>query len=107
MFVNDTTDAVYPPEVYDPEAIMDRLSEILSENVDTAHSPMSLGAEWTGSPTGLRRPHLTGIKSLTSLHQLQPFFSRASIDTYEGVYGDVGVDWDAVEEGLEEEIFTT
>jgi hypothetical protein len=32
MFVTDTTDAVYPPEDYNPEAIMDRLSEILSEH---------------------------------------------------------------------------
>jgi hypothetical protein len=32
MFVTDTTDAVYPPEDYNPEAIMDRLNEIISEH---------------------------------------------------------------------------
>jgi hypothetical protein len=52
-----------------------------------------------------RRPHLAGVRALTSLHQLQPFFSRASIDTFEGVYNDAGVDWDAIEEGLNAEIF--
>jgi hypothetical protein len=45
------------------------------------------------------------VRALTSLHQLQPFFSRASIDTFEGVYNDAGVDWDAIEEGLNAEIF--
>ena len=32
MFVTDTMDAAYPPEEYDPEAIMDRLAEIMSEH---------------------------------------------------------------------------
>lgn len=32
MFVTDTTDAVYPPEDFSPEAIMDRLNEIISEH---------------------------------------------------------------------------
>jgi hypothetical protein len=54
---------------------------------------------------GFRRPRLSGFKTLTSLHQLQPFLSRASIDTYEGVYSRAGVDWESVEEGLNGEIF--
>ena len=35
MFVTDTTDAAFPPEDYTPEAIMDRLSDILSEHDHT------------------------------------------------------------------------
>lgn len=42
---------------------------------------------------------------MSSLKQLQPFFSRASIETFEGVYADTGVDWDAIEDGLVNEIF--
>ena len=38
MFVTDTTDAVYPPSDYTPEAIMDRLAEIVSEE---SHSQVS------------------------------------------------------------------
>ena len=38
MFVTDTTDAAYPPEDFLPEAIMDRLSEILSEHRHTTVS---------------------------------------------------------------------
>lgn len=39
MFVTDTTDAAYPPEDYSAEAIMDIISEILSEQVDSKVSP--------------------------------------------------------------------
>jgi len=53
----------------------------------------------------LRRPQLTSVNALLSLYQLQPFFAGASIETYEGVYGNRGVDWEAVEEGLYREIF--
>lgn len=59
----------------------------------------------TGTGTTLRRPHLTSVHTLSSLYQLQPFFARASIDTYEGVYGSRGVDWETVEDGLNAEIF--
>lgn len=31
MFVTDTTDAAYPPEEYTPDAMMDRLAELLTE----------------------------------------------------------------------------
>jgi hypothetical protein len=48
---------------------------------------------------------LTEVDHLTSLYQLQPFCARASIDTFEGVYGNQGVDWDAVEAGLDGEVF--
>ena len=42
MFVTDTTDAVYPPEDYTPEAIMDRLAEIMLEHSHLAVSfPMT------------------------------------------------------------------
>ena len=51
------------------------------------------------------KPRLRSIKSLTSIYQLQPFFSRASIDTFEGVYSSASVDWDAVEDSLLDEIF--
>ena len=120
MFVTDTTDAAYPPEDFLPEAIMDRLSEILSEHrhstvswsasiisttADTrqgSHAPIELA---TNDDKSLRKPRLSAIHHLSSLYQLQPFFARASIDTFEGVYGDNGVDWDDVEVGLDREMF--
>jgi hypothetical protein len=121
MFVTDTTDAAYPPEDFLPESIMDRLSEILSEHKHTRVScPGTI--KWTeadvqanhdttpldvydNDTTALRRPRLTEVHHLTSLYQLQPFCARASIDTFEGVYGNQGVDWDNVESGLDREVF--
>ncbi|KAK4687443.1 hypothetical protein P7C73_g2673, partial [Tremellales sp. Uapishka_1] len=103
MFVTDTTDAIYPSEPHTPEAIMDRLSEILSEQSHTHAEPDT--EILIPSRDTLRCPRLSSIKQVSSLYQLQPFFSRASIDTFEGLYHDVGVDWDAVEDGLNREIF--
>ncbi|WWD16667.1 hypothetical protein CI109_101097 [Kwoniella shandongensis] len=115
MFVTDTTDAAYPPEEHTPEAIMDRLSDILSEGVfhgappvsekDGDASSIALPNTTDRGENGLRRPRLSSVRSLTSLYQLQSFFSRASMDTFEGVYENVGVDWDVVEDDLNAEIF--
>ncbi|WVQ73679.1 hypothetical protein IAR50_003259 [Cryptococcus sp. DSM 104548] len=111
MFVTDTIDAAYPPEEFIPESIMDRLADVLSE---LGPSPILSQEEQTvplaspttpGSAAPLRRPRLSGVKALTSLRQLQPFLARASMDTFESVYGDLGVDWDGIEEGLTGEIF--
>jgi hypothetical protein len=121
MFVTDTTDAAYPPEDFLPESIMDRLSEILSEHkhtrvswpsaitrieadVQTNHETVPLDV-YDNDTTALRRPRLTEVHHLTNLYQLQPFCARASIDTFEGVYGNQGVDWDNVESGLDREVF--
>ncbi|WVF67091.1 hypothetical protein IAT40_001836 [Kwoniella sp. CBS 6097] len=119
MFVTDTTDAVYPPEEYTPEAIMDCLSTILSDGAafatgsDAGEKAIAVSEELKNShdkatgDTSPRRPRLTNVKTLSSIHQLQPFLSRASIDTFESVYSSlgVGVDWDFVEDGLCREVF--
>ncbi|KAK1927398.1 Dopey, N-terminal-domain-containing protein [Papiliotrema laurentii] len=103
MFVTDTTDAVYPPEGFSAEAIMDTMAEILREHSHGSKGDMEqLQLE---ESTKLRRPRLSSVKAISSIHQLESFFSRASIDTFEGVYRDAGVDWAAVEEGLNGEIF--
>ncbi|KAL1409508.1 hypothetical protein Q8F55_003491 [Vanrija albida] len=105
IFVTDTTDAAYPPEDYSPEALMDRLADVLAD-LGPVMSPTTPTIPCDQNHlTGLRRPHLKGLKTLTSLQQLSTFFSRASIDTFEGVYADTGVDWEAVEDGLNGEIF--
>jgi hypothetical protein len=70
----------------------------------TIHDPIPLDV-YDNDTTALRRPRLTEVHHLASLHQLQPFCARASIDTFEGVYGNQGVDWDNVETGLDKEVF--
>ncbi|WWC87738.1 uncharacterized protein L201_002630 [Kwoniella dendrophila CBS 6074] len=111
MFVTDTTDAVYPVENYSPEAIMDCLANILADD----QRGRNMGAGQSGNDQSLnlseqtedqpRKPRLSSFKKIHSIYQLQTFFSRASIDTFEGVFGGMGVDWEAVEEGLNKEIF--
>lgn len=102
IFVTDTTDAEYPPEDFSPEALVDRLGEILAEHAGAKEDDAVLPVE---SVSGLRRPQLSNLRSITSIYQLQPFFSRASMDTFEGVYNNAGIDWDAIEDGLTNEIF--
>lgn len=111
MFITDTTDAAYPPESHEAESIMDRLTEIMADYAtpnlrSTPRLGMddSLHLEEARSLTGQRRPRLGQVQKLHTLYQLQPFFSRASIETFEGVYEDAGVDWEAVEDGLWHEI---
>jgi hypothetical protein len=57
MFVTDTTDAAYPPEEYSPEALMDRLAEILIANAGGAPVSLSGSVTLSGScPTNSLSP---------------------------------------------------
>ena len=57
----------------------------------------------TGS---MRRPLLQTLHSIDSIRDLIPFFSQASITSYESVYNSGGnVDWAAVEEGMFQDMF--
>ena len=100
---------------------MDRLAEILAQH-DHSHvsdngrchsaltnTQMSASREFTisvdGVESSLRRPHLAGLHSISSIGELQAFFSHASLFAFEGVYAGAGVDWDAVETGLAKDMF--
>ena len=51
--------------------------------------------------TPMRRPLLQSLRQIDSVRDLVPFFSQASISSYESVYTSGGnVDWDCVEDGL-------
>lgn len=53
----------------------------------------------------LRRPFLSSLRHITSISELAPFFSQASLTSYESLYSSASVDWDAVDAGLEAEMF--
>lgn len=54
----------------------------------------------------MRRPLLSQVRHIGSIHDLVPFFSHVSIASYEGVYHCAGnIDWVGVEEGLLAEMF--
>ena len=132
IFITDTVDAVYRPEEWFPEALLDRLAEVVGAlpvsevsiispcNPSTSPytyirlSPTQSGALPSASqlatPAGpdmrMRRPLLQALRQIDSVRDLVPFFSTASISSYEAVYHSAGVvDWPAVEHGLLEDLF--
>lgn len=111
MFVTDTVDAIYPPNTWSPQAIMDRLGEILSE----PHVTPLLASAQVLTPPALPLPNgkrfLRGPKLIArrvdKITDLQVFFSGISLSSFESVYdsGSGKIDWEAVEKVLVEEIF--
>ena len=54
----------------------------------------------------MRKPLLQALRQIDSVRDLVPFFSTASISSYEAVYHSAGVvDWPAVARGLLEDLF--
>lgn len=55
----------------------------------------------------LIKPLLSSLRQskITSIIALEPFFSRASLANYEAVYSLGAIDWNAVEKGLEADLF--
>ncbi|GAA5884793.1 hypothetical protein JCM16303_007269 [Sporobolomyces ruberrimus] len=118
MFVTDTVDAIYPPDAWLPQAIMDRLGEILSDPHHASTAP-TLPANFTsadpsqGDPVAMggshpptaRRP-LLSARRLATIIDLEPFFATVSLAAYESVYNSGNrIDWTAVESLLERDIF--
>lgn len=121
MFVTDTVDAIYPPDSWFPQAIMDRLGDILSDPQAPApvSSSISTTPILTASPTPdlftpppasngpaeARRP-LLAARRINSITELEPFFTTISLSAYESVYrAGARVDWEAVERTLERSLF--
>ncbi|KAJ3739812.1 Dopey, N-terminal-domain-containing protein [Lentinula detonsa] len=111
MFVTDTVDAIYRPNDWSPEAMMDQLAEIAaslprtstSANGGSSPAPNALTF---ASQRPMRRPMLTSIRQIDSIRDLVPFFSSVSITTYESVYASNGsIDWDAIEKGIMDDMF--
>lgn len=110
---------MYPPEDFSPDAIMDTIAEILRDHRHSEKVRHWMSAEIQTGADGqdtvaalpleesgkLRRPRLLRAKKISSIRELEPFFSRASIENFECLYTASSVDWAAVEEGLQSEIF--
>ncbi|GAA6052531.1 hypothetical protein JCM3770_003812, partial [Rhodotorula araucariae] len=121
MFVTDTVDAMYPPENWLPQAIMDRLGEILSGPrppgitsmapvgdtttlIDLEASTVSNEGDAVAGPSA-RRP-LLPARRIRSIRELEPFFATVSLAAYESIYkSGCRIDWDAVERSLERDVF--
>lgn len=129
--MTDTIDAVYRPEDWTPESLLDQLAEMVTDLPEVKVSPkphgysselmtlsqpgdvkvketrvISYAGEGDLPPgTNLRRPMLGYVKQIGSIRDLLPFFSQVSMSSYESVYGMGTVDWDIVEKGLMAEMF--
>ncbi|GLB43530.1 putative dopey, N-terminal [Lyophyllum shimeji] len=109
IYVTDTVDAIYRPDNWFPEAMMDQLAEIAGA------LPVADGANGIATPNllptfsdqpPLRRPMLNSLRQIESIRDLVPFFSNVSITSYESVYASGGnVDWEAVESGIMDDLF--
>lgn len=124
MFVTDTVDAIYPPDSWFPQAIMDRLGDILgdpqapvpvSNSTSTSTAMPIFAASPTpdlfapppasNGPAEARRP-LLAARRINSITELEPFFTTISLSAYESVYrAGARVDWEAVERTLERSLF--
>jgi len=123
MFVTDTVDAMYPPDPWLPQAIMDRLGDMLSKDSAPASTTGSGfdkadAARLTGSAVVVggrvdsppaappaRRP-LLAERRIRSMRELEPFFATVSVAAYESIYrAGTRVDWAAVERSLERDVF--
>ncbi|KAL0951843.1 hypothetical protein HGRIS_008504 [Hohenbuehelia grisea] len=116
IFITDTVDAIYRPDEYFPEAMMDQLADLAgSLPLSNSHESYTqrngvLDAEVPASATAeqrpIRRPLLGGIRQIDSIRDLVPFFSSVSITSFENVYHSSGmVDWIAVERSLIDDMF--
>ncbi|KAG5340493.1 hypothetical protein C0989_001400 [Termitomyces sp. Mn162] len=109
IFVTDTVDAIYRPDNWFPEAMMDQLAEVagalpVGDGANGATTPNLLTT--FGDQRPLRRPMLTSLRQIESIRDLIPFFSNVSITSYESVYASGGnVDWEAVEQGILSDMF--
>ena len=118
MFLTDTMDAIYPPDPWQPQAVADRISDILQASKrgtamrrrDSTRAPLgSPRIEATDmDPTTKRKPllhHLRQGHRIKSIDALEPFFSRISLANYESVYAGRPVDHDLILASIEGDIF--
>lgn len=88
--------------------MLDRLAEVtgdLPSGENGAHDP-HVQTTPSVETKPMRRPLLRPLRQIDSIRDLISFFSQASIASYESVYKSGGIiDWEAIEEGLLEDMF--
>ncbi|KAF9524082.1 Dopey, N-terminal-domain-containing protein [Crepidotus variabilis] len=107
IFITDTVDAIYRPDGWHPEAILDQLGEVVpvGDNPTEQANANHVDALHVNSRV-LRKPLLASLRKVESMRELAPFLSSVSISTYESVYASGGnVDWEAVERSIVDDMF--
>ncbi|KAH1327822.1 Endosome to Golgi transport protein [Aspergillus fumigatus] len=108
LYVNDTIDAVYPPEHLESMALADEISQTLGVRGSAPpHSP----CEATESGDGMKRPQLTldwireTAKDELIDQVLRPFLDRLSINAFESTYGMGSPDLKSCQDDLLADLF--
>jgi len=106
VFITDTVDAVYRPNDWLPEAMLDQLSEIARNLPLTASETLITENSVLQPDRAMRRPLLASLRQIERMRDLVSFFSNISISTYESVYASAGnIDWEAVEKSILDDMF--
>jgi len=114
IFITDTVDAIYRPEHWFPDAMMDRLAEVANDPQSSQNNTVDRVSQgdtptistFVDNAHPMRKPMLNSIRQIESVRELAPFFSSVSITSYESVYASSGnVDWEAIETGLMDDMF--
>lgn len=109
LFVTDTIDAVYPPNRWEPTAIVDEVSQSLGQQ--SATSATSPDIENTEANSGTKQPWLTSdwiretAKDEIVERVLRPFFDRLSIYAFESTYTMGSPDLDVCRDDLLADLF--
>lgn len=103
-------DATLPPENWKPSAILDRLAEIFNRSktaYDVERKAKAKDFEMSESRTLSRKPLLGNLRLgyVESIGELETFFSRVSLATYEALYTGTHVNWDQIEVDLKVDLF--
>ncbi|WFC94119.1 hypothetical protein MBRA1_000751 [Malassezia brasiliensis] len=99
LLITDTPDAVDPPTEWIPESLLDCIGRVAMEHLDrTPPDP------WSDKPTALRRPML-GIARADTMQTLEPFFVHVSRIAYANETVCTGIDWDAINQDLLQDLF--
>ena len=99
LLITDTPDAVDPPAEWIPESLLDCIGRVAIEHLD--HTPPD---PWSEPPPALRRPML-GIARADTMQALEPFFVYVSRAAYANETVCTGVDWDAINQDLLQDLF--
>jgi len=106
MFITDTVDAIYPPNDWRSEALLDQASDVVN-NLPHRNDKINALATTTSSKDYRKRcPLLLGIDCVSSIVDLGSFFSHVSLASYESLYSTRGdIDWEAIEKSIWDDIF--
>jgi len=118
LFVTDTVDAIYPPDGWQSQALIDNIQGALvsprRRSVSRSHKfevdPTSRTSDERGH--SLRRPWLSGLEGTRTAAPddifskfLQPFFGQLSIHAFESTYSMTDVDLEACRKDLLADLF--